>query len=112
MNRLFRGDAGRVRQVLGIFATSTRQDLERLDTAYASQDWSTVGSLAHKMKSGCQQLGEAAAARGLAAIELGVHGEAGGRAIAEEFAATRLELDAVMMRVAAYLDNEDEAGGK
>lgn len=112
LNRLFRGDAGRVRQVLGIFAESTRQDLARLDAAYADRDWSTLASLAHKMRSGCQQLGEEAAARGLAAIEFGLHGEAGGDAIAAEFASVRHELDGVMMRVAAYLEDRDQAGVK
>ncbi|WP_161786164.1 hypothetical protein [Lysobacter antibioticus] len=38
LNRLFRGDASRARQVLVIFAETTCQDLVRLDAAYADQD--------------------------------------------------------------------------
>src|SRR5688572_7642603 len=67
--QLFRGDAGRVRRALEIFARVTRQDLEQLDAAFANGDWAAIGTLAHKMKAGCQQIGETAAATGLASIE-------------------------------------------
>ncbi|WP_057923087.1 Hpt domain-containing protein [Lysobacter capsici] len=107
LRRLFHGDAGRVRQLLGVFAKSLGRDLEQLDTAYEGQDWSTVRLLAHKLKSGCEQIGEMAAARGLAAIELRPLDERAAGAIAEEFAITRLELDNVMIRVATYLKSED-----
>lgn len=103
LNRLFRGDANRVRQVLEVFARVTPLDLERLDAAFANRDWATLGLLAHKMKAGCLQIGEANAAAGLDCIEHAHASARAGEVITREFAATRDELDGVMRRVAAYL---------
>ena len=110
LSRLFRGDAARVRRALEIFERVTAEDLRQLDAAYAGRDWATIASLAHKMKSGCLQIGEAAAAAGLAFIERTV--ATGGTAIDGEFATTRHELDGVMMRIADYLGTTNEAGGQ
>lgn len=107
--QLFRGDASRVRRALEIFARVSRQDLEQLDAAFADCDWATVGMLAHKMKAGCQQIGETEAATGLAAIERALSSPRAGDAIAGEFSAVREELEGVMMRVTEYL-SRDEVG--
>jgi HPt (histidine-containing phosphotransfer) domain-containing protein len=108
--RLFRGDASRVRQVLEVFARVTCNDLEQLDAAYANRDWATVGMLAHKMKAGCLQLGETSAAAGLDSIERAHSGAGASELIASGFAATRDELDGVMVRVVAYLAAGTGAG--
>lgn len=110
LSRLFRGDASRVRQVLEVFARVTAQDLERLNTAYANRDWATVGMLAHKMKAGCLQIGEASAAAGLDSIEQAHSSASASEVITRDFAATRDELDGVMMRVVAYLATGDKVG--
>ncbi|MGO1000191.1 Hpt domain-containing protein [Lysobacter sp. CA196] len=110
LSRLLRGDAARVRRVLDVFARCTREDLQQLDQAWASRDWATLGALAHKMKSGCLQIGEKSAAEGLAAIERELSAGSPGDTLAQTFAATRDELDGVMMRVLAYLTHRHEAG--
>lgn len=107
LSRLFRGDANRVRRVLEIFERVCREDLRQLDMACAAGDWEAVRTLAHKMKSGCRQVGETAAADGLASVEQALCGGAGGDCVAMELAALRDELDRVMARVAAYLESSD-----
>lgn len=108
LSRLFRGDAGRIRRVLEIFERVTREDLRQLDTACAAGDWATVGMLAHKMKAGCMQLGEVAAAEGLASVERALSGGRASDATVMELATLRDELDRVMTRVASYLASRDE----
>lgn len=103
LRKLFRDDTARIRQVLEIFVRITHQDLERLDTAYANQDWAALGRLAHKLRSGCHQLGEIDAAERLAAIERATSSAAGADALPMEFALARQELDRVMARVSDYL---------
>ncbi|MGN7919682.1 MULTISPECIES: Hpt domain-containing protein [Lysobacter] len=110
LSRLLRGDTARVRRVLDVFARCTGEDLQRLDRAWASRDWATIGALTHKMKSGCLQIGETAAAQGLASIERAVSAGSPGDCLGQTFASTRDELDRVMMRVLAYLAYPDEAG--
>ena len=109
LSRLFRGDTDRIRRVLEIFERVTRKDLERMDQVYADRDWVALGGMAHRMKSGCLQIGEASAAAGLAAIERSLPA-AGTDAFAREFAASREELDRVMMRVSGYLTAKDGVG--
>ena len=110
LSRLFKGDASRVFRVLEIFERTTRQDLDQLDAAYASRDWTMIGQLAHKMKSACLQIGEASAATGLDLLERMHIGGGAGNAIIEEFMKTRSELEGVMGRVALYLTTKDESG--
>nr|WP_244755979.1 PAS domain-containing protein [Pseudoxanthomonas helianthi] len=90
----------RLVQVLGIFEESTRGDCESLDAAYGSGDWKGVRDLAHKLKSGCRQLGEGRAASALEAVE----NKAGqGFDFADDFASARDELRRVLGRVSDYL---------
>lgn len=110
LSRIFRGDVERVCRALEIFARVTCQDLEQLDAAYASRDWATVRMLAHKMKAGCLQIGEATAAAGLVSIERALLSDQASETVASEFASTRDELDNVMRRVATYLASRDKAG--
>jgi len=103
LRKLFRDDANRIRQLLEVFERITNQDLERLDVAYAHQDWSALGRLAHKLRSGCHQLGEIDAAERLAAIERATSFATGAEVLPMEFALARQELDRVMARVRDYL---------
>ncbi|KAF1707532.1 hypothetical protein CSC71_12995 [Pseudoxanthomonas sangjuensis] len=90
----------RLIQVLGIFERSTRDDCELLDSARALGDRQRVRELAHKLKSGCRQLGEERAATALEAVEskAGLEADYG-----EEFASARHELRQVLERVREYL---------
>lgn len=90
----------RLLHVLGIFEKSTRDDCESLDSAYESGDWKRVRDLAHKLKSGCRQLGERPAATALEAVE----NKAGqGLDFRVEFTSARHELKQVVQRVRDYL---------
>jgi hypothetical protein len=109
--RLFRGDVSRVRRTLEIFERVTREDVARLDAAFGSRDWASVGMLAHRMKAGCLQIGETVASTGLSVLERAVAAGVAGDEFIHEFATTRTELDGVMMRVAEYLATTDGAGG-
>jgi HPt (histidine-containing phosphotransfer) domain-containing protein len=105
LRKLFRGDTQRLRQALQLFERVTRQDLDRLDYAYASKDWTALGRLAHRLRSGCHQIGEIESVQRLAAIERATSAPAGAEAevFAMEYAITRQELEAVMTRVNEYL---------
>jgi HPt (histidine-containing phosphotransfer) domain-containing protein len=110
LSKLFKGDTNRIRQALEIFERVTRQDLESMDQVYASRDWAALGRMAHKMRSGCLQIGEASAATQLAAIEQSSSSAGATDAFARGYAATRQELDGVMRRVTAYLTVKHQVG--
>lgn len=97
------GDEQKLRHVLGVFERSTRGDCELLDAAYAAGDWRRVRDLAHKLKSGCRQLGEESAAIALDSLEAQAKndGEFDG-----ELAAARHELQRVLLHVRARLETE------
>jgi PAS domain S-box-containing protein len=100
----------KLRHVLGVFERSTRADCELLDAAYAAGDWRRVRDLAHKLKSGCRQLGEESAAIALDNLEAKAKSDA---EFDSEFAAARPELQQVLLHVRARLEAEDptdEAG--
>ncbi|MDM0037071.1 ATP-binding protein [Variovorax sp. J22P271] len=63
------GDLGDVAQLLGIFITATRQDLEAFDAAVEAGDHVRLRQLAHRLCSACHQLDEAKAVRALRAVE-------------------------------------------
>jgi HPt (histidine-containing phosphotransfer) domain-containing protein len=108
--KLFKGDTERICQALEIFERVTRQDLERMDQVYASQDWAALGRMAHKTRSGCLQIGEVSAAAQLACIEQSSSSAGASDAFAREYVATRQELEGVMQRVMAYLTAKHRAG--
>ena len=64
----------------------------------------------HKMRSGCMQVGEDAAAEAIQTVERTLHAAAESDAFARAFAFARDELDRVQARVAAYLSTESETG--
>jgi HPt (histidine-containing phosphotransfer) domain-containing protein len=94
-------DDQKLRHVLGVFERSTRADCELLDAAYAAGDWRRVRDLAHKLKSGCRQLGEESAAIALDILE--VHAKRDGE-FDGELATARHELKRVLVHVRAYLE--------
>lgn len=97
------GDEEKIRHVLSVFERSTRGDCDLLDAAYAARDARQVRELAHKLKSGCSQLGEDIAAQELEALESRAKGQGG---FDDEFVAARNELQQVLLRVGAYLAAE------
>jgi HPt (histidine-containing phosphotransfer) domain-containing protein len=110
LSKLFKGDTARIHQALEIFERVTRQDLERMDQAFAGQDWAALVRMAHKMRSGCLQIGEASAAAHLAGIEQSSSSAGASDAFARDYVATRQELDGVMQRVTAFLATQNLAG--
>jgi HPt (histidine-containing phosphotransfer) domain-containing protein len=94
-------DEAKLRHVLGVFLQSTRHDCDQLDAAHAAGDWRRVRELAHKLRSGCRQLGEEVAATSLEMVERELKDEA---ELAGKFAIARDELHLVLMRVSTYLD--------
>ncbi|WP_368564702.1 PAS domain-containing protein [Pseudoxanthomonas sp. UTMC 1351] len=98
----------KLRHVLGVFERSTRADCELLDAAYAAGDWRRVRDLAHKLKSGCRQLGEESAAIALDNLEAKAKSDA---EFDGEFAAARPELQQVLVHVRARLEAEPSFDG-
>jgi PAS domain S-box-containing protein len=94
-------DDQKLHHVLGVFERSTRADCELLDAAYAAGDWRRVRDLAHKLKSGCRQLGEESAAIALDILE--AHAKGDGEFDGELMAA-RHELQRVLVHVRARLE--------
>lgn len=90
-------DARRLR-LLGIFVNSTRTDLDHWKRARLAGDHASLRMLAHKLKSGCRQLGENAVAHTLEAVE-----RHAGAADALEALADRahLQLEQVLERIVA-----------
>ena len=109
LSKLFRGDTDRMRRALEIFERVTREDLRRMDQAWAIRDWPALGRLAHRTRSGCLQIGEVVAADGLAAIERTSSSPDWTDEVSRDFAATRAELDQVIKRVAAFLATKEGA---
>jgi PAS domain S-box-containing protein len=67
--RLVQGDRDRLRRILGAYVLDTRGDLDRWDTATALGDREALRRLAHKLKSGCVQVGALDAAAAMEAVE-------------------------------------------
>lgn len=99
------GDENKLRHVLGIFASSTAKDCELLNAAHASGDRQRVLALAHKLKSGCRQLGDEAGAVALEALEHHeIRGDCSDDARLDQlFALAKEGLHRLMTRVSAYL---------
>jgi CheY-like chemotaxis protein len=67
--RLVQGDRDRMRRILGAYAFDTRADLDRWRAQQASGDRAGLERLAHKLKSGCAQVGATDAAEIVARVE-------------------------------------------
>lgn len=110
LTQLFHGDREKVRRALDVFLRVTRIDLEQLDRAYADADWTTIARLMHRIKSACQQIGEAAAGEAALALERAMLSDVDRRSTV--FQAAREELERVQDRVAGYLAEEGGEGGR
>lgn len=98
------GDAARMRRVLETFERSTQADCRELEAARAEGNWHRVRYLAHKLKSGCRQLGEDATALALETVEYGAgHDGAGSVVVAQAFANALEGMRHLLARVAEYL---------
>jgi PAS domain S-box-containing protein len=102
------GDPAKVAQLLRIFVTATREDLEAMDGAAEAGDQVRLRQLAHRLCSACQQLDEAKAVGAMRAVESldpaeGVDPDA---AAAGLYAAARSELVAVLARAEAFIQRQ------
>ncbi|GAB3092114.1 Hpt domain-containing protein [Lysobacter terrae] len=105
LSKLFHGDRERIRRTLEVFLRVAQADSERLEGAFAGQDWAEIGRLMHKLKSSCRQIGEHAAAEAAVAMETALSSQEDDRATA--FRAVREELARVEQRVVRYLATEN-----
>lgn len=104
LQEMLGGDASRVRRVLEVFERSTQDDARELEAARTQGDWHRVRYLAHKLKSGCRQLGEENTALALEAIEHGAGQEDGGEPeLNQAFVNAREGLRRLLARVSRYL---------
>lgn len=101
-------DEQKLRHVLGVFERSTRGDCALLDAAYAAGDWRRVRDLAHKLKSGCRQLGEESAAIALDFLEAQAKSDA---EFDGEFTTARHELQRVLAHVGERLESDHAERG-
>ncbi|HWX66573.1 MAG TPA: ATP-binding protein [Rhodanobacter sp.] len=97
--RLLGNNETRLHLVLDVFVTSTRVDLERWTQARHAADSDTLRELAHKLKSGCRQMGEESTAFAFEAVELH-SGTAADLVVLAESAQRELEL--TLARVTAF----------
>ncbi|WP_460733045.1 Hpt domain-containing protein [Lysobacter tyrosinilyticus] len=108
LGKLFHGNRQKVCHALTVFQRVTRDDLQRLDAAHAAGDWTDVGRLMHKMKSGCMQIGEVAAVDALSGVEHELGASRRNGQLEATFARARNEMDRVQERVAGYLETEHD----
>jgi signal transduction histidine kinase/ligand-binding sensor domain-containing protein/CheY-like chemotaxis protein len=95
---LIGNDEVKLQRLLDVFVTSTRSDLDHWKRARLTHDHEQLRKLAHKLKSGCRQLGEEAAALSLEAVE----GHVGSANALEGLADRALqELELSLERIAA-----------
>lgn len=106
LEKLFHRDRRKVCHALTVFQRVTLEDLVRLDQAHAAGDWGDIGRLMHKMKSGCLQIGETAAADALTRMESELGASSRGGRLEAAFACARSEMKGVQERVAVYLESE------
>ncbi|KGQ20316.1 Signal transduction histidine kinase [Lysobacter dokdonensis DS-58] len=67
--RLVQGDRDRLRRILGSYVLDTRSDLDRWRLAESTGDRDALQRLAHKLKSGCVQVGARDAAQAMEVVE-------------------------------------------
>ena len=96
-------DETRLRQVLGTFERMTLKDCELLDAARAAGDRQRICELAHKLKSGCRQLGDETAALALEAVERAGPDESDPENFDRHVFSARDHLRQLLARVSAYL---------
>lgn len=103
LTQLFQNDREKVRRLLGLFERVTRDDIRRMDIAFAEGNRAEIRSLSHKMKSAYLQIGEETAAGCLGLLESLADGQEQ-ESLETLFRTTRSELERVMERVRRYLD--------
>lgn len=107
LRRLFRGDEAKVRYALRVFQDVTRDDLEQMIRARYNGDWAELGRLAHKLKSGCMQIGQIATADALSGLEEALSSTAGSDAMEREFVVVCDRIHRVLDHVHGYLDGQE-----
>ena len=99
LTRLLGNNEATLRHVLDIFLASTRVDLECWTEARHAADHDTLRELAHRLKSGCRQLGEESAAAAFETVELHSGSAADLVALAES---AQREVELTLARVTAF----------
>lgn len=102
LDEMFHGNQQQICRMLRIFLQVTREDLARLDAAFACGDWDAVRLMAHTMKSACLQIGETEAGRSLMNLES--MASSGRPACADEIHEIKDVLSCVFMRVAMHVE--------
>lgn len=106
LHSLFRGDEAKVRNAMKVFQRITKEDLERLICARRDEDWTSLGRLAHKLKSGCMQIGQRTTGDALSALEATLSHTPGSDTLEDAFSAARDEVRRVLDHVGEYLNEK------
>ena len=105
---LLGGNEAKLRHVLEIFVSTTAKDRDRLGDLYDSGDRRSLHDLAHKLKSGCWQLGDEKTALAFEALEAETRiGPGDAARIDRLLAAAQEGLRTLLARVEAYLSARD-----
>lgn len=108
LQRLFRGDQVKIRRVLGILEKVLREDMEKLAQVRDNRDWIAVARLAHKIKSGCMQVGQHAAGAAMLGLEEAMQDRAfGDGSMDSEFDVANDEIQRLLMDIEGYLKEKD-----
>lgn len=108
LHSLFRGDETKIRSAMKVFQRITKEDLGGMIRARQAGDWTSLGRLAHKVKSGCMQIGQRTAGDALSALEDTLAHTPGSDTLEHAFAVASEEVSRVLDHVAEYLNGEGE----
>lgn len=107
LQRLFKGDQAKIHHALRILEKVLQEDMERLGGARSDCDWIAVARLAHRIKSGCMQIGRHGAAAALLALEETAQvGASGDGCRDREFNAANEEIRKLLTDIDGYLKRE------
>lgn len=106
LHSLFRGDEAKVRNAMKVFQRITKEDLERLIRARRDEDWTSLSRLAHKLKSGCMQIGQITTGDALSALEGTLSHTPGSDTLEHAFAVACDEIHRVLDHVGEYLSGK------
>ena len=106
LHSLFRGDETKIRNAMKVFQRITKEDLEGMIRARQAGDWTSLGRLAHKLKSGCMQIGQRTTGDALSALEDTLSHAPGSGTLEHAFVVAREEVSRVLDHVGEYLDGK------
>jgi CheY-like chemotaxis protein len=103
--QLCNGNAAKVAKLVGLFVTTTEEDVKAMDRASEAGDPASLQKMAHRLCSACNQLDERNAVLAFRAVE---HAEAQGEtelleATRRLYTVARRELEAVLSRASGFV---------